>query len=339
MKIPKISIVIPCRNEEKYISLCIHSILDQNYPTDKIEVLVCDGMSDDKTRVELQQISIHHPNIKLLDNIKKTTPYALNLGIQNASGDYVIILGAHAELKHDYLQNCMKTFDENPNVHCVGGVLENVYENQISKVIGMAMSSPFGVGNAHFRTESRDGLVDTVAFGCYKKEVFTKIGLFDTELIRNQDDEFHFRMAKKEMKIYLNRSIRSKYFVRASFNKLSLQYFQYGYWKVFVNRKHNSVTTLRQLIPPLFVLTIIVGSIASCFSKIAFISYLLLIQFYLLASVFFALRKSTRLDDIPGILLAFYTLHFSYGTGYLKGILDFYLLNRNPSSESSKSSR
>ena len=163
---PKISIVIPCRNEEKYIGLCLHSIIDQNYPQEKIEVLVCDGMSDDRTREELQHITIHHPNIFVLDNLVKTTPHALNLGIVNATGDYIIILGAHAELKPNYIQNCLIALKNSPNAPCVGGVLENVYENHISKVIGLAMSSPFGVGNAHFRTESKDGYVDTVAFGC-----------------------------------------------------------------------------------------------------------------------------------------------------------------------------
>ena len=189
-----VAIVIPCRNEEKYIARCIDSILLQDYLHENLSVYICDGKSTDSTVAIINDYSIKHSNIHLLVNEKQTTPFALNLGIKNSSSDIVIILGAHAELYSDYVSNCVDAFNFGTNIGCTGGIIENVYENEIAEVIGKAMSSSFGVGNAHFRTGNKDGFVDTVAFGAYKQEVFDKIGLFDEELIRNQDDEFNYRL-------------------------------------------------------------------------------------------------------------------------------------------------
>ena len=190
-----VAIVIPCRNEEKYIGKCIDSILKQDYPQEQLLVYVCDGKSNDGTVRIIDAYAAKYSNIRLLINEKQTTPFALNLGIKESDSDVVIILGAHAELYPDYVSNCIKAFSFDQNIGCTGGIIENVYENETAAVIGKAMSSGFGVGNAHFRTGNKDGLVDTVAFGAYKKEVFEKIGLFNEELIRNQDDEFNGRIA------------------------------------------------------------------------------------------------------------------------------------------------
>ncbi len=165
----KTGIVIPCRNEEKYIGPCIDSILNQTGNTYEIRAYVCDGKSDDGTGKIVENYSSKFPAINLLINEKRTTPFALNLGIKKALSDgceLIIILGAHSELYPDYVSNCIKVIKENPDVSCAGGVLENVYVNYTSETIGLAMSSPFGVGNAHFRTGAKDGYVDTVIGKC-----------------------------------------------------------------------------------------------------------------------------------------------------------------------------
>jgi len=274
-----------------------------------------------------------HRTIHYLLNEKQTTPFALNLGIRKSDADVKIILGAHSELYPDYVSNCIRAFEMGENIGCTGGIIENVYENAASEIIGKAMSSGFGVGNAHFRTGAKDGFVDTVAFGAYKKEVFETIGFFDEELVRNQDDEFNYRLLKNGFRIYLFRAIRCKYYVRASFQKLFKQYFQYGYWKVYVGKKHKAVTTARQMIPLLFVLYLVLGAACAAFNRYLCLAYLAGLLVYLLAAFYSAVRISSGAGQALQVMRCFFILHFSYGWGYLKGIIHFLLLGKKVSTD------
>ncbi len=333
----KVAIVIPCRNEEQYISKCIDSVLQQEYAQDKLEVFVCDGCSDDSTVEIVNQYCQKHANVKLLVNKKRTTPYALNLGLKTSDADVKIILGAHSEIKSDYVANCVSCFEVDSQIGCVGGILDNVYESETAQVIGEAMSSPFGVGNAHFRTGAKDGYVDTVAFGAYRKEVFETVGYFDEELTRNQDDEFNFRVQKAGYKIYLSKTIRADYYVRASYSKLARQYYQYGYWKVFVNKKHATVTSIRQLVPMIFVLFLL-SFPCWIIMNLTFI-FIFGLSCYGLGALFFAHKTTTSIWNIPAIVFTFLLLHIGYGSGYLEGVLNFLLLGRSPKRASSVTSR
>ena len=325
-----VSIIIPCLNEADYIINCLSSIIYQSYPAHLITTYVCDGNSNDGTQSLITNFSLNNPQIKLLVNEKRTTPYALNLGISHSTSDVIIILGAHSELEKRFVENCISSLDIDSKIMCVGGVLENVYENPTSKIIGVAMSSSFGIGNAHFRTGNKSGFVDTVAFGAYKKEIFDLVGNFDEELIRNQDDEFNFRVTKAGFKIYLNHDIKCKYFVRASFQKLFKQYYQYGYWKVFVNKKHQTITTGRQLIPLLFIIYLL-SFIASAFiSSLLFSVLSVFLGFYLVLAFSVAFqKKSSTFINVLNIVRTFFILHTSYGLGYLKGIFDFFIFGKS----------
>lgn len=335
----KVAIVIPCKNEENYIEKCIYSILQSNYPKDLISVYVCDGLSTDNTVAKVTAISKDHPQVHLLINHAQTTPQGLNLGLKTAKSDVKIILGAHSEVDSNFIQENVNILNQYPKVGCAGGVIKNVFENRTAEIIGTAMSSQFGVGNAHFRTGTKDGLVDTVAFGAYRKEVFEKIGYFDEELVRNQDDEFNFRLIKNGFNIYLSQKIISLYYVRASFKKLFKQYFQYGYWKVFVNKKHQTVTSIRQLIPMFFSLFLIQGIITSFLNPyLLFFNILILFTYFALALIF-GLRASKNSKHLFSIVITFGILHLSYGIGYLKGILDFLILNKQPVKKSMELSR
>ena len=337
--LPSISITIPARNEEKYIEKCILSILSADYPQEKIKVFVCDGLSTDNTREIVSSLSNKHKNIQLIDNEKQTTPFALNLGLKASNCAIKIILGAHAEIDKDFLKNNVSVLNNYPEVGCAGGIIENVYENESAETIGLAMSSVFGVGNAHFRTGSKNGFVDTVAFGAYRNEVFEKIGYFDEDLIRNQDDEFNFRLLQNGFKIYLNSNIKSKYYVRASFRKLYKQYYQYGYWKVYVNKKHKAVTSVRQLVPLFFVLFLFLGLTLSFLHWVLGTLFSLGVLAYIGLAIVFASQKSTSFEKITGIAYTFFLLHFSYGLGYLVGIFDFIALNKGPRISSQKLTR
>lgn len=342
----KVAIVIPCRNEERYIERCLLSVVNSVYTDGTIDVYVSDGMSDDGTRAIIQKLTSQHPNIHLIDNQKRTTPYALNLGINAAKDfDVLIILGAHAEIAKDYVQLCVDNLKKDASAGCVGGLLENVNEDAASEAIGMAMSSSFGVGNAHFRTGTKSGYVDTVAFGAYRKEVFEKIGLFDEALTRNQDDEFNFRVIKAGFKIVLDPRIHSKYYVRADYSKLFRQYYQYGLWKVYVNRKHKAVTSMRQLVPPVFVLflfSILLIPVFALLTPLGSISALVWIcgfTLYKIGAFYAALKQKARPVQVPGVIFAFFLLHSGYGLGYLHGILKFIILRRQPGHKESRLSR
>jgi glycosyltransferase involved in cell wall biosynthesis len=330
--IPVIAVIVPARNEEKYIGRLLDSFVHVQYPKEKLRLVICDGMSEDKTQDIVNNYALSHSWIKLLVNVNRTTPYAFNQGIRFATdADIFITVGAHAEVYPDFMEQVVKCFSISPDIGCVGGILENVYENELAKAIGLAMSSPFGVGNAHFRTGEKEGEVDTVGFPAYKKEVFEKVGLFNETLSRNQDDEFNYRVARAGFKIWLSKSIRSKYYVRGSFEKLSRQYFQYGYWKVYVNRLHKTVTTYRQLIPPAFVVFLILGLILSCCSVFLAGCYAGILLVYILGAFYFASKIATDPGETLRIVYAFFILHFFYGAGYVKGLFDFALLGKKPS--------
>lgn len=325
----KVSITIPCRNEQDYIGKCLQSIVDCNFNKSRLNVYVCDGLSNDNTVNIIRNFANKYPFIHYIENKKQSTPFALNLGLKADDSDIKIILGAHAEIYPNYIEKCIEAFNFDKQLGCVGGIIENVYENETAEVIGKAMSSGFGVGNAHFRTGAADGFVDTVAFGAYKQEVFDKIGYFDEELIRNQDDEFNFRLLKNGFKIYLFREIRSKYYVRASFKKLYKQYYQYGYWKVYVNKKHQTITTLRQIVPLLFALYLFGGALLCLLHPLILILYLLVLLLYFATGIYSASKLDNKINNILKIVRSFLILHFSYGFGYLKGIIDFFLFKKS----------
>jgi glycosyltransferase involved in cell wall biosynthesis len=322
---PKVSVVIPTYNEEDYIRGCLDSLAHSTLAKPDFEVLVVDGMSEDGTSAIVESYPKEELDLRLIENKYRTTPFALNLGIKASISEVVLILGAHSEVYPDFLERNLQALEAELDACCVGGIAENVYSNPTAEAIGAAMGSSFGVGNAHFRTGKKSGFVDTVAFGAYRREVFERIGYFDEMLTRNQDDEFNYRMTSKGMKIFLDPGIRYKYYVRGDFKKLYRQYYQYGYWKVFVNKKHGSVTTWRQLVPMLFVAYLFIALVVSVLSSsVALLTPLIL---YLGLAVFMAYRSHP--SDPVRTLRAFLILHLAYGIGYWGGILDALILNRS----------
>ncbi len=321
---PHVTVVIPCRNERDFIIPCIQTVLQSDYPADKLHIAVVDGMSTDGTRETINQHFAHDNRVQLMHNEKKTTPYALNIGIRSSNSKYVMILGAHSEVDSDYINRAVDHLENSPNIGCAGGRLKSISSNRKSEVIAKAMSSAFGVGTSHFRTGLVSGYVDTVAFGVYRRTLLDEIGYFDEDLARNQDDEMSYRILKSGYKIYLDTHTAATYYVRNSFQKLAAQQFQYGYWKVYVNRKHQAITTLRQLIPLFFLLYII--SLPFClWVGIVWLTPLIL---YLIVSLIVSLKLSAEVGEVFTLLYVFPTIHLSYGYGYLLGIVDFLLLRK-----------
>lgn len=339
-----VSITIPCRNEKPFIQECIEAIYKAELPENgELYVHVVDGMSDDGTRELIEELTQRFPNLFLVDNVHQLTPFAFNLGLKKRTdANYQQIIGARHIISSNYLLNCIKKIESDSSVWCVGGRIINEYINEKGKTIASAMSTTFGMGLGNFRTLQKSGYTDTVTSPMYPQFVFDKIGYFDENLIRNQDDDFNFRVSQSGGKIFYDHDISLKYYVRGNFKGLWKQFFQYGYWKVYVNKKHKAVTTLRQLVPPIFVLYLLLFILISLFSfnlfLITFLSMPLAI--YTVMSIFFA-SKAVKENNVPffEVVKTFPILHLSYGLGYLKGILHFLILGKKPSEKEKIMSR
>lgn len=337
----KLTVVIPCRNEKAYIRECVEAIFACDLPQDiAMRVFVVDGRSDDGTVEEIGQLQQEFSGLELVENTRQLTPFAFNLGIYaGGKADFVQIVGARHVLSKNYLIRSIEIMEENPAIWCVGGSVENVFLNETGRIISRAMSSAFGMGLGNFRTLQVSGFTDTVGTPMYRYEVFEQIGFFDEVLVRNQDDEFNFRVTEAGGKIWYAHDISVKYYVRGSRKNLWRQFYQYGYWKVFVNRKHSTVTTIRQLVPPAFVaflFTVPFWFLIHCIAGLIAVGFLLI---YALLGVLIAFRIAERKSEMAAIWIIFPLLHISYGWGYLKGIVHFLILRRQPSELSKQLSR
>jgi GT2 family glycosyltransferase len=336
--LPTVSVVIPCRNERAYIGACLDSLLQSDQTGYLLQVIVADGMSDDGTQEVLADYARRSPNIHWIENPARITPVAMNLGFHHLPFDYGMIMGAHSTLEPDYIRLCLEKLQSDPAIGCTGGLIRNSYADSRSMLIGKAMSSRFGVGNAYFRTGGHDGPVDTVGTAMYPKHVLDEVGYFDEQLVRNQDDELNFRVSKAGYTIWLLTQPQFNYVVRAQWGKLWRQYRQYGYWKVFVNRKHKAVTTLRQLVPAAFVAFLVVGAAVSWLHPAVAITYLALLGLYLLLGCAVSV-KAVGQGKAPLLMYTFLILHLSYGLGYWQGIWQFLILRKRPASGAKKLSR
>lgn len=335
-----VSVVIPCRNEVAFIQECIDAIYANKINTDVfLNVFVVDGMSDDGTREKIQSLQNKYPSLQLIDNVKQLTPYAFNLGIYASKADYIQIVGARHILSSNYIQQALDILKSKSEVWCVGGKLINEYINETGEIISKAMSTSFGMGIGNFRTLVKSGYTDTVTSPMYPFWVFEKIGFFDEQLVRNQDDDFNFRVTKAGGKIYFENDIFLKYYVRGNYSGLYRQFYQYGYWKVFVNQKHKAVTTFRQLIPPLFVVFIFLSIILSLLNPLLAILSFIVYLVYISLALLMGFKNGTKLKESVQISITFPIMHFSYGLGYLKGILDFIILQKKPSDKQKRLSR
>tara|TARA_B100000508_G_scaffold140507_1_gene141814 strand:- start:15459 stop:16466 length:1008 start_codon:yes stop_codon:yes gene_type:complete len=334
----KLSVVVPCRNEVGHIKKCVDNIYSNSIcKVEPIEVIVVDGESDDGTLKVLEELQKVYPSLKVVNNQLRVTPIAFNLGIKHSKGSYIQIVGARQFVSHDYFEKAIKKFESSSEIWCIGGMVENLFEDDTSLIISEAMNSSFGVGTGNFRIAKKSTFVDTVGTPMYPAWVFDRIGYFDESLVRNQDDEFNFRVTRAGGKILLYTEIKISYVVRAQMNKLFKQYWQYGYWKVFVNKKHNTVTNVRQLVPFLFVAFIFSFFLWPIFG-LSFV-YLGVLLLYFLGACYFGIKATSKLYNLPHVVYTFFILHFSYGLGYANGILDFYILNRTPRDSHRKISR
>jgi glycosyltransferase involved in cell wall biosynthesis len=318
---PLVTVIMPIRDEARYIARSLGAVLAQDYPADKIEVLVVDGMSRDDTRAIVGQASAGAPQIAvtILDNPAGTAPAALNIGLRHAHGAVIVRVDGHCEIAPDYLRRCVEVLDAT-HADCVGGPMVTIGETPIARAIARAQSSKFGVGGVAFRTgREQPGYVDTLAFGAYRREVFDRIGCFDEELVRNQDDELNFRLNQAGGKIWLDPAIHSTYYSRASLVKLWRQYYEYGFYKVRVIQKRGGVASWRHLVPGAFVLSLLLSLLLAVLTRRPRWALSVVGPYALAngaASLATARKAPRQLSLLPPI---FATLHVAYGLGFLWG--------------------
>ena len=322
---PFVSVIMPVFNEEAFISNSLSGVLQQDYPPDKFEVIVADGMSEDGTRELVTTLQSAHSNIRLIDNPGRIVACGLNRALASARGEIVVRLDGHCEYPGDYIRKVVQLRQRTAAVNA-GGVLVPVGAGYVCQAVGAAYHSPVGLGGAALRAVSpplasiRE--VDAVHGGCWRREDLLAAGGFDEEMVRNQDDELSFRLRKNGGRIIQSTSIRVRYHVRDSFPRLFLQFAQYGYWKVRVVRKHPRQASPRHFVPALFLLSGFGLALAALRFQPALWALAVLAVVYLLAIMSVSLVQTWGFKKLcPGVMTALTMMHFGYGSGFILGWL------------------
>lgn len=321
-----LSVIVPIYNEEKYIAKCLDSILEQDYPKEDMELLLCDGMSKDRTREIIAGYQKKYSWIQLLDNPERIAPCAMNVGIKAAKGDVIMRLDAHASYENNYFSSLVKALDKY-GADNVGAVCRTDVLNKTPKTLAIreVLSNKFGVGNSTFRTGIKGAQeVETVPFGCWKREVFDKYGMYDTRLVRNQDIELNKRIIRGGGKIIIIPDTYCTYLARETYKALAKNNFDNGKWNiltVFYTREIKSLS-IRHFVPLCFVLGLILPLIAGIFWHPALWLSLAVALMYILALGTVSLKLAvTKKLNFFYLLISFIVLHVSYGFGSLVALL------------------
>jgi glycosyltransferase involved in cell wall biosynthesis len=324
---PAVSIIVPCYNEQDTIRQLLEAVAVQTYPLQYIEMIIADGLSTDRTRQEIARYQESRPDldIKIVDNVKRTIPAGLNTAIRTARGEFLVRMDAHSSPYPDYVQRCLDALLAG-KAENVGGVweIQPGGPGWIPFSIATAAAHPLGVGDAHYRLGGKPRYVDTVPFGSYRRSLVENLGYFDETLLTNEDYEFNARIRASGGRVWLDPAIRANYYARSTLEELARQYVRYGYWKGNMLRRYPKTLRWRQLLPPLFVASLIGLGILSLFFSSAVGLLLGILTAYtlvlLLAGMQTALKKR-QLSLIIGFPLAVAIMHTSWGSALLWSLL------------------
>lgn len=325
-ELPLVTVIMPVRNEGAYISRSLRAVLEQDYPQTLIEVIVADGMSTDNTTEIVKSFQQRYRNVDLIPNPGQIVPTGMNLALERARGEVVIRVDGHCEIALDYISRCIEHLRQG-EVDGVGGPLETIGETFTAKGVALAMGSKFGVGGSAFRTvRDRTMLTDSVAFPAYTRSAIDRIGRYDEELVRNQDDEYNYRLRKLGGRVLLAADVKCRYYSRGSLRSLWRQYFQYGYWKVRVMQKHPRQMKVRQFVPAIFISALFASLLSALVLPTAGWVFLAIAGAYIVANVCASVLTAQPANIRMLFLLpaVFFVLHFAYGSGFLIGLIRFW---------------
>ena len=319
-----VTIIMPVRDEGACLRRTLGAVLSQDYPPGLLEVLVADGMSEDGTRAIVTDMMAGHPRLRMIDNPSRIVSTGLNAAIREARGEVIVRVDGHTVVAPDYVSECLAALRRS-SADNVGGPMRGIGEGWFGKAVAAATSSPFGVGGARFHYSEGEEWVDTVYLGAWRKQTFDRIGLFDEELVRDQDDELNYRLLDRGGRILLSPRIRSSYTVRGTPRSLWRQYFQYGFWKVRVMQKHPRQVRLRQLAPPVFVAALILSAAAAWRSPGVAPLWCTVPLMYAVANLAASMVRARTVgwSIAPLLPLVYGIIHTGYGLGFLAGMVVF----------------
>ena len=321
---PTVSVVLPVRNEGRHLQACLERLIDQDYPRDRVEIIVVDGRSDDATHDVLERVMSRHPNVRLrvLDNPDRIVPTALNIGIRAAVGEVIVRMDGHSIPERTHLTACVRALRSSGAAN-VGGGMRAEGTTPFGRAVALVMRHRLSAGDARYRTGGRAGDVDTVPFGAFRRDVFDRVGLFDESMVRNQDYEFNARLRAAGERVYFDPSINFVYAPRETPGGLWRQFFQYGWWRVETIRRHPSSVRWRQLVPPIFVGTFTTALLLAPWFLTASWALVAITAAYLgtVATVSLAIARSDGTATPLNIALGFAIIHLAFGTGFLTNLL------------------
>ncbi len=326
MTMPKVTVIIPCYNEEATIGETLLAIYGQTFPRAEMEVVIADSMSTDRTREVIEQFQRTHPDltIRVIENRARAIPSALNRAIEAAQGEIIIRMDAHSTPYPDYVENCVHALEEGLGAN-VGGVWEirPGAPGWVAAGIAAAAGHPLGAGDAAYRLNPDAGPVDTVPFGAYRRSLIEEIGAFDESLLSNEDYEFNVRVRRSGKVVWLDPRIRTIYYARPTFRALARQYWRYGYWKARMLLRYPRTLILRQFLPPVFVASVF-GLLALSWWPPARQALMVELAIYGLVLLVAALQQAIKRRQ-PALLISFpiavIIIHFAWGTALIWSLL------------------
>jgi succinoglycan biosynthesis protein ExoA len=326
-----VSFVVPVRNEEEYIRACLQSLVNQDYPAGNREIIVVDGRSSDRTREIAEEMGRHNSHVQCLENPAGIVPTAMNIGIRAARGEVIIRADGHNVYPRDYASNCVR-YLEQTSADNVGGPWVTVPADDSfgARLVAAVLSSPFGVGNSKYRTSSKEGFVDTVPFGAFRREIFDRVGMYNEKLVRNQDNELNARIRKAGGKIYLTPALTTHYHPVKTFWGLLKYALRTSQWHIFTLRENRGSMGLRHVTPAVFLILLLLLLLASFMTVYARALLTAMICTYYLVGCYFSVRSSARNNLALAFILPFaaFCFHAAYGAGTLFGLV---YLFRQPS--------
>jgi succinoglycan biosynthesis protein ExoA len=320
---PKVSVIVPCYNEQSTIRLLLEALCAQTFPRADMEVVIADGMSTDGTREEIRAFQREFPelDVRVVENNRRAIPSGLNRALEAVRGEIIVRLDGHSRPYPDYVEKCVQAHERNRGEN-VGGVweIQPGASTWVARSIAAAAAHPLGVGDAMYRLAASAAEVDTVPFGSYRRALIQRVGLYNESLLTNEDYEFNARIRQSGGRIWLDPAIRSIYFARTTFDELIRQYWRYGYWKWRMLRNYPGTVRWRQALPPLFVVSLLGLGLASIFLPAA--RWLLVAELFLYFSILLlagahAAIKHHKPALLPGLPVAITAMHVSWGSGFL----------------------
>jgi succinoglycan biosynthesis protein ExoA len=317
---PLVTIAMPCLNEERYITACLRTVLQQDYPPDRLEIIVADGGSTDRTRAIVARIAAEEPRVSLVDNPQRVQAAGMNAAIRQAKGDIIVRMDVHCEYAPDYVRKCVEVLART-GADNVGGAQRARGETAFQQALCAALDSPLGVGGAAYRSAAREGFVDTVFLGAFRRRVFETVGLYDPGAVTNEDAELNQRIHAGGGQVYLSPEIVVHYHPRGSFRALAKQYYRYGRGRARTLLKHRKLLSFRPVIPAAMVAT------GAALLATAALQPLTPVFFGLCAAVtgFEAVRVGRRagLAQIPTVWAIFPVLYAAHGAGFAAGLVRY----------------